>query len=426
MSNIVTVQEYDYLDIDVGKMVGPDGRLSIDDRAHKFFDLRRKGNQLRLATKGFIGLVPLTDNISVLIQPRLPISNLMRLLDFSGVSFSLIPDFVREFQDDPESIDSVQELLIRSFVVGLRVLDRDGLWKEYVRTINRGSSPTGKWVLGATVRSHWARAMFHKVVSEDYRLTSSLEPNRVLKSAIEQAIRFCRSTDSIKLTETIDELRYHANNFRAVVGKANRQSIQAAEELLKGNRLPAHRQQYAALLSIALKILGESGIEIQGVGSNIRAQSFVIDMATVFEKYVLFILRERLPSYIPGVEVLDGNTAGRKSFYVDQQNPPATPDIVIKSDGKTIAVLDCKYKRSPSEHDRYQVVSYALTYDAPKVGFVLPALPSAKESTTKYVGTVGATFPVEVYESRVDVSSAAVLDSERTFAEEVFEKVIQT
>ena len=77
-------------------------------------------------------------------------------------------------------------------------------------------------------------------------------------------------------------------------------------------------------------------IDVTGIANSF---SFFIDMAELWEAYLLNILQRHLTGY---VVYSPNDTSGQ--FLVSDSRRLIRPDIVIEKDGRTVAVIDAKYK----------------------------------------------------------------------------------
>jgi 5-methylcytosine-specific restriction enzyme subunit McrC len=118
-----------------------------------------------------------------------------------------------------------------------------------------------------------------------------------------------------------------------------------------------------------------------GADGSVALDSLVTDVSKVFEAYVRRGLVDRADQ--EGWRITDGNLKP-SSFFTDNGAYEVRPDIVISAQGKPIAVLDAKYKLSPKESDRYELLSFMDALGVEHGAFVCPATAGERSG---FIGT---------------------------------------
>jgi 5-methylcytosine-specific restriction enzyme subunit McrC len=140
-------------------------------------------------------------------------------------------------------------------------------------------------------------------------------------------------------------------------------------------------------------------------GTDIFLPSFLVDMETLFEEYVLRVLSQRLRQFR-----VAGAGESAKPLFDDMVAPEANPDVVIYSDGTAVAVGDVKYKPRYTREDLNQVISYALSYNVKVAVLFLPALTEQDAGRTE----IGRIRGIQVYEYALWLGSAELsLEAQR-------------
>lgn len=143
--------------------------------------------------------------------------------------------------------------------------------------------------------------------------------------------------------------------------------------------VPLHKIQnirYSKLNIYYKKVMELSGLIIksQSKTSDITSNSndgfsYFVDIAQLWEEYLLKVLQRNLPQY----EIYSPNERGGMNLFEDGSRE-IRPDIIIEKDSKVIAVLDAKYKwykkigkyadidNSVSREDLYQMATYLYHY----------------------------------------------------------------
>lgn len=172
--------------------------------------------------------------------------------------------------------------------------------------------------------------------------------------------------------------------------------------------------------------------------SNLQQKNSIamfIDMAEIWENYIYNLLRKNLSDY----EIENPNLKGDYELFEDKSRK-VRPDILIKKEGKVIAVIDAKYKRytcigenakvdgAVSREDLYQMMTYLCRFKKENkiIGiFVSPF--KAKEEDFKIlkdsqnqqigIGVLGIELPPK--EEREDLALNKLKESERSFISEI-------
>jgi 5-methylcytosine-specific restriction enzyme subunit McrC len=153
--------------------------------------------------------------------------------------------------------------------------------------------------------------------------------------------------------------------------------------LWRVNALPSHQAYYREALWTAYVLLQKMlpDVGVDGLDGLVSLGSMIVDVSKVFESFARRILEEAAPCI--GVRVYDGNKAPSR-FFIDNSQFSVHPDIILRQDGNTIAILDVKYKPYPKESDRYEILSFLEATNARKAIFICPVTSAADIS--QYLG----------------------------------------
>src|SRR5688572_20359352 len=113
------------------------------------FPSPKTGGQWHITSQGWVGCIPLTPNLAFLLQPKLPIGNLFRMLEYAYHldSFTFLDGLVAS-----DSLAGFYERL--AHVLAKRVLDRgrQGLYRAYLPISGRPGSLRGRLDLSQATR----------------------------------------------------------------------------------------------------------------------------------------------------------------------------------------------------------------------------------------------------------------------------------
>jgi 5-methylcytosine-specific restriction enzyme subunit McrC len=137
-----------------------------------------------------------------------------------------------------------------------------------------------------------------------------------------------------------------------------------SKQTIKKSRLGAIAKAYIPLTRLSFDILKNKGIENKK--SDDTTQTLLLDVAELWEVYVLDVLKEAVPS---SMSVLHGTYESDSYLLTNSEGTRSLgkllPDYLLQQSDQTVSVADAKYKRlgdapwmSPKRDDLYQMTSY--------------------------------------------------------------------
>lgn len=300
--------------------------LHVTERRSGVYDLRARNTVGTVVARG----------VTVTVTPKLPVERLAWMLDVVG----RVPPPGSEIDSAP-----AEDLLAFLQVQYAHALDealRHGPVRDYRVTEEDRSAVRGRIDWTAVHTRRFGRIPPVPCRFDDYVVDS--EPNRILLAAARALIRW-RPSDAARalqrLTaqlEGVAEVRYPPT---------------AVPELHLDRR---HRHLERAL-RLAQLVLRRSGVE--QVGGHVRAIGMVVDMARLYEDFVIVALREALGA--------DHRTLVAKPppLYLDPNRRLVElrlDGLLLTPSGERLAVIDAKYKSAPfaDRGDVYQMVTYLV------------------------------------------------------------------
>lgn len=297
------------------------------------------GQTYGVRSKGWIGQIPIGDDLLVRVSPKVPVGNLFRMLE---VAYNL-----RSFRlfDGTIEINSVEDIYERIVsILARRILDRArrGLYRNYISEVDELPYVRGRLNITTTILNSLRGIPRIPCAFEEH--TADLEDNHILFWTLHQVRRQALRSEKTKIE--LDRAR------RALAGTITLKQCLPSECV---DRL-YHRlnYDYAPMHGLCRFILEQAGPSIQSGDKTFIP--FELNMPQLFQSFVAEWLRANAP---PGVSVrcqyhaqLDANLEIKINI-----------DIVLYEEDsqRPIAVLDTKYKASeqPSEADIYQIAFYA-------------------------------------------------------------------
>lgn len=411
------------VDVPIGELfVFGELRVYPEVVSKKYFEIDLKGDHLVLRAGSFIGLIPLNPRIAIDVRPRIPISNLSRLLRISGQAPVAVSPHLRDYGLDPDADDSLIDHFAVALLDGVREIEFQGLIRRYGVVEADTSMPRGRIQMSRTIVRHASRHRLDRVAATWFEATVDTSENRCLKFALWLLAQQYNRMQARKGSRRI--LQQLASAYRIFDGVDLDADLAFLSDAVLNDlsRLPRLRYYYAHPLEVALAVIRHQSIRLDEIGHQLRLASLVIDMDRVFEAYVRETLRRGLVEF--GAQVLDGNRQGPgfggKLLFDAQPSEQASPDIVVQALGAIAAsaILDAKYKPVTGfsgRSDINQAIAYGLSYRCNEVVLVHPC----PRDTPKGITLLGSIGALRVHQYRIDLAAADLAAEEASFVTEM-------
>jgi 5-methylcytosine-specific restriction enzyme subunit McrC len=337
-----------------------DGEIDIfpEVQNQKYFEIRFRGRRLIVTAGKYVGFIPLNDRAIIYVQPKIPTINLIHLLSVAGGVVALGRE--REYRLTDLNAPSLLEAMARAFVAYLQDMEVGGIYKTYINVCETASILKGQIRFQESMQQLWSRGKTHRAFSSYFELTADIPENQMLYFAchnlILHFIALGFASETLKVLGQFDELFARG-------GIALR--LPAKHEINEIGLSATH----VRALRLATALVARRGVELPLGGTDIFLPSFLIDMESLFEEYVLRVLGQQLSTF-----QVAGMNEATKALFEDTNTPLANPDIVIYRDGAALLVGDVKYKLHYTREDLNQVISYALSYAVNGAVIFVPAL----------------------------------------------------
>lgn len=357
-----------------------------------YFDIRFQGDKLRITAGKYVGLIPLNERVYIEVEPKMPVGNLMAILSAVGGELIEMPLLEREYRAAPGTAPPVLDAFASAFVASLRRVEVEGLPKAYEPVTGAGPSLKGQIQFNESIQRFWSQGTRHRAVCSYFDLTADVDGNRLLLYAVHLLLAQHRATGSA--ARNVSSL----GHFEEMLTRAGVSLVQVNPRTISSDAYQRASRDYVRALRLARLIVSGDGIELPASGSDVSLPSFLVNMESLFEKYVRHIVWKRLPD----LNVLDGNREGSKPLFDDRRLPPANPDVVVRGDDDDcVVVFEAKYKVAENRDDVNQVLAYALSYRIPQIVLVLPAESEADRGLT----VVGEVHGIRVLRYRLNLAA---------------------
>jgi 5-methylcytosine-specific restriction enzyme subunit McrC len=420
---VVTCQSHGPVEIPLEEVLEPSGhlRLNPDIENGDYFAVSLRAGALTLRARGFVGYIPLTEDIVVHVKPRVAVGNLSRIINLAGEPPTVLTS-LRGYATTDEWSDSLLDIYADTLIGHVETIATSGLMRDYARREEVSSYPRGRVLLHPTIQRLYPRGIHHAVHDTRFERTVDGPANRCLKYAC-----WALARRYMKLASKNGMQRQVHRKLNAVFAlfdgvQLDHQLRFMDDPVVQGSRpLPTLRSYYRDALNVARAIIQQRAILIDSPGGLLRMPSIVMNMDYIFEGYVRNVLRTHAEASGWPVEVQNGNDEGKKDLFNEKPSQAATPDIVVAAPNGTFPlVLEVKnvpIKDLFSEREHIaQVITYALSYRAKRVVLVHPRRSASQPGGMRLLGVVD---DVEVHQYRFDLGAQALKDEEVNFGEAV-------
>lgn len=436
---VISCKEYEMVDCLELNLVNNDLSLAVDPSiSRRFFSFSYRSGRILLQPRGIIGIVPLNESTILKIEPRVPVSNIERLIEY--IDYSPQPvRALRNYQSSGGLREWMLEIILDSFLEAMDQVQNEGLYRQYVEHVHNSSSPRGTINFRKTLAVNYANGQFHKAWFHTFERTIDNIPNQVLKEGLRRAFQGNDSlpagSDKSRRKARLDS---HLYLLRDVLGMPDYFSWDSRykEKVLR----PLSKPAYGPALDIAEHLISGTGLSLSCIRGPLQGFSLVLEMEKVFEEFSrvslskamapedrLFILdgnstHEAVPLYSYRQSELD-SLSGIAETYSEVPNPKCTPDIlVMDSSSRIVLIADVKYKpvqNLSGRSDVEQVVTYCTRYECQVGVLIHPTLPG-QGSGLVFLGAIGR---VHIFQYRLDLSNTSIPEESKKFSTSVTELI---
>lgn len=275
-------------------------------------------------------------------------------------------------------IDDLLELTARHFVsLVLRLIDV-GMYRAYADQTENRTAIRGRIAFAEDVRTNYA--LRHRTVCEYSELTWDIPENQVIR----QVLRLLAAQPTFSRSLRNDLRSADASMYDVSEGRLRSSDLDRFQyQRFNVAYEPVHR---------LCRLFLEGASLSEELGS-FDKRAFLVDMNTLFERFVTRVLQTRCP---PGMRVRD-----QVRLHLDEERTiPIRPDLVVQAGRTVVRVADCKYKPARDDFrssDVYQLLAYCTVTGAQEGVLIYPRTELPFD-----------TNKVRIHESRVSVCQIAV------------------
>jgi 5-methylcytosine-specific restriction enzyme subunit McrC len=365
--------------------------LRIEPRPDGRFDITPTGNLVGYVRRG---------ETSVIIRPSKCDSGLVLFM----MGYTDNPEMFGESQVDFEADEDLLEATVSVFVRATLSSVARGLYRAYASMDEELSVIRGRVRISDQISRRFRLVPPISVSYDEF--TVDVIENRLIKAALEVV-----SQMPIRNKRTVDDLQVLRAVFTDVTHTDFDQSSMPKPVWTRLN------QHLKYSVNLAKRIILHSSISLDLGDSS--SDEFLINMANVFEDFVVTAIREELnlnSTQMPRANELRNNP------YLDLGNLiKLKPDISRWQGSQCVAIGDVKYKRTSSEGvvhpDVYQLLAYATATELCRASVVYACGKGERDELLVGSHKVrGIDIEIEVFALDLTKSSSEVLDQIAEFA----------
>lgn len=406
---IFPCKEYEEVNIPFSLLMDSAGRLDLytETSSKGYFDIDFRQGQLSLRSKGFVGLIPVSDKVAINVEPRAPIANLLYMIWRAGMRLNTISDFIRGYQEHPGRIDNPEELYVSTFLSALSDIQKVGPLKRYCRRTS-DIQRRGRLLFAETISRFYSSGIRHRQSFEFFELTIDNRENQILKHITERLLSRFLSSESMQARAVARRLRLMLQLFSGVSSESVNNDLVAREAISLIRGLPGTHRFYEPALWLSYLMATKSGVRMERIG-RAKFESLIIDVSDVFEQYVRSILRGS-DGMFNGCTVLDGNIH-QVPLFLNSRQYPTQPDYYFRRQRINVGVADAKYKPNVATEDRYSLITYCEALGVKKCAFICPRFSDEQQSLLQGTTQGG----IEVHVIRIDLNASDLASEEIKF-----------
>jgi 5-methylcytosine-specific restriction enzyme subunit McrC len=319
------------------------------------FPSPRTDNRWKLTSLGYVGHIPLSPEVALSLQPKVPLGNLFAMLEYA---YNLKSFRFLEGWSHCHSLDDFYERL--ADILARRILDRtrQGLYRTYIDKTERLTFLRGRLDISHQICRPWDI----KPKCHFQEQTADIEDNQILLWTLRQITHHGITRETVSNTVR--------RAYRALHGTISLVPCQG--RTCQGRTYNRLNEDYQTLHALCRFFLDQTGPSLQQ--GDRRMLPFLVNMNKLFESFVAAWLqahhREVLTPRDLQLKVQERvHLSTEHAIHFDI-------DLVLAdiASGNTRYVLDTKYKapKSPSTSDVQQAIAYAETKDTTEAVLVYP------------------------------------------------------
>ena len=327
-----------------------------------------KGNEYGISLKNYVGTIQIDDGTQIQILPKISFEedsgkNEEKTKKIMKKMLGTLKYFkYKEFNMSDTEIENIDlyEAFINMYIKELSKLIKIGIKSLYVNEIDNIGTIREKILMNEQITKNIVHKEKNYCKYDEYKL--DIPENRIIKATLLKLLKLSKSNENIK---EINKLLIYFDD----VHQSKKYDIDFSRV-----KLDKTNKYYELIIEWSKVILKDKSFTNFSGINNTRALLF--PMEKLFEAYVARMIYINIPK---NYKVITQNI--QKYLYNNPNRFGLKPDIIIKENGKIIAVLDTKWKNlndkaqtnyGISRDDMYQMYVYAKKYNTNNIWLLYP------------------------------------------------------
>ena len=321
---------------------------------------------VRIKAKNYVGILPLSEEILITINPKAPIEDFLYILykaQGRRVSIKDLKEIVRTGRKYAKEYPNIFHFLIYALLVELEKIKSFGFLKTS-QFYTQDKVIRGKLLVKETINS-WLKGNKSKVVCGNFELLKDNPQNKAVKFTLWMLLSLY--SHSLK-GEIRDNFFEKYRWFESIPLARGVEFVNDVEETIAYRTLPNSRSYYYDILNLCMFFITHSTLDYKSA-KEVKVKSFVVDMNKVFEEYIYNVLKEKLS------EQYKVKRYQKRPLFDDTLKYEVEPDYLILKNDEAVIIADAKYKSEPkpTTDDFYQILIYADRYDVTHTLLIYPS-----------------------------------------------------
>jgi 5-methylcytosine-specific restriction enzyme subunit McrC len=281
------------------------------------------------------------------------------------------------------SLISIYTQALYSHVCEIR---ENGFLRQYQSKESFTSFPHGRILIGQTLERSLSNGFPNKAAITWFQRSIDIPANQCILHAVLHLARLNSSLEEGRqgeYREIATKLNYCC---QVLSGISTDFALSFMRDPIVSGRQspPSERIYYRQALDLSRSILLAQAIDPSSSIGPVPLPSLLLNMPSIFEKYLRNVLGRGMRTRHTRTEVLDGNQPAprggrRPSLFDGGSTFPTNPDIVLTDgDANVVGIVEVKYKLAaeelPNRGDLEQALVYGMAYASPVVVLAQPAM----------------------------------------------------
>jgi len=397
------------------------------------------GNDLRISVEDVVGIVDLTPQSKLQIQPKIGWDDILTMFltvhqtGHRSVEHHGVP--ISDFLADDIGIEDLFVVIAVHYLQSLDPLHRYGLYRTTERHREDAISSRGRIDIGRSIKNHrMGRPEQHYIIND---VTHDTGVHKLIHRAGRELLRlFEQYADRYKRDEyyrVFSRVADEVAHLESLGITSTRQTVGDYATTSMADVPAQRREYYRDIVETSKMILSSSTGESVDAGERELQVNCIIDMDQLFEEYTQIVLQEELDALTNGVQYeadvpLSVEQNPSLKPFDGSERIDHEPDHLLCAEEEPVAVLDTKYYAADDDptadsYTRSRMFAYAFLLDLHQMAFLTPLAKPRTRSLRNggEVEVISATdsgsFNVDTYRQAIESYLADAVDEYVTYAE---------